>query len=170
MHDSPRQALRSIAVKAIAQDDTELVPAKPRHRAVFHDLGQTPGDHPEDFVAEPMAVDVVDRLEIVEVDDEQRATSSSGNLAGPFVEVLDEPAAVGEAGKHVVAGQLIRLGFGLAPASTSRRRSMVRRTEKILAAMPRKTTRMTSQSIRSLSGWLVSSRNLSSTSYQRARQ
>jgi hypothetical protein len=34
----------------------------------------------------------------------------------PFVEILDEPAAVRKAGEHVVAGQLIRLGLGLPPA------------------------------------------------------
>jgi hypothetical protein len=113
--DAPRQALWDIAAEAVAHD-AKLVAPEPRHRAPFSKPRETLGDDPEHLVAEPVAVDVVDRLEIVEVDDEQRASLACRQLARPFVEILDEPAAVGKAGEHVVAGELIRLGLGLPPA------------------------------------------------------
>jgi hypothetical protein len=62
-----------------------------------------------------VAVDIVDRLEIIEVHDEECAGLALRQVAGPFVEILDEPAAVGKPGEKVVAGQLMRLGLGLPP-------------------------------------------------------
>ena len=115
MHDPPRQALGGIAVDWIAQDNAELIAAESSHRSAFGNPRQAPGDHLEHLVAQPVAVDVVDRLEIVEVQHEERAGLALGKRPGPFVEILDEPAAVGKAGEHVVARELIGLGLSLAP-------------------------------------------------------
>ena len=115
MDDAPRQALWDIAAQAVAHDDAELVAAEPRHRAPFRKPRETLGNDPENLVTEPMAVDIVDRLEMVEVDDEQRTSLALRQIARPFVEILDEPAAVGKAGEHVMAGKLIRLGLSLPP-------------------------------------------------------
>jgi hypothetical protein len=65
-------SLRSIAAEPIAEDDAELIAAEPRHGSPLHNSRQALGDHLENFVAEP-AIDVVDRLEIVEVHHEERA-------------------------------------------------------------------------------------------------
>jgi len=115
VHDPPRHSLGSVAVEAVAQDDAELIAAKPRHRSSFRNLRQALGNHLENFVAEPVTVDIIDRLEIIEVHDEERAGLALRQIASPFVEILDEPAAVGKSGEHVVAGQLMRLGLGLPP-------------------------------------------------------
>jgi hypothetical protein len=67
-----------------------------------------------------------------------------------------------------MARQLVRSLLGDTPLSDLTVRVPTRRTDKILAAMPRKTNRMMSQSIESLSGSGVRARNLSNDSYQTA--
>ena len=90
------------------QQDRELVAAEPGHEV---GLAQRPAQHDrrrhDELVAGVVAAGVVDLLEVVEVEQQQGA---AGPGAGAQVEVLGErrvePAAVGQAGEHVVVGEV----------------------------------------------------------------
>ena len=94
-----RRALRRL-VEVFAQDD-ELVASEARQRvAGAEDPVQSVGDRDEQLVADVVAVGVVDRLELVEVGEEDRH-----DLVGPLapqdrvVEALHEQRPVRQAGQ-----------------------------------------------------------------------
>ena len=60
----------------------------PRRATAFGEAREPFRDDAQHLIAEPVAIDVVDRLEIVEVDDEQRADLGPIMLGTPFVEFL----------------------------------------------------------------------------------
>src|SRR5690606_5290074 len=67
----------------LAEDDDELVAADARRRVGGRDAGPEPaGDLDEKGVADVVAVRVVQQLEIVEIDEDQRARSRAGAAAG----------------------------------------------------------------------------------------
>ena len=70
---------------AVAQDDRELVAAEPRDEVELADaLPQQPADVGDELVADRVAEAVVDDLEAVEVEHQQRAASSLLARATPI--------------------------------------------------------------------------------------
>jgi hypothetical protein len=73
VHDPAAETLRPVAIARVMHDDAELVAAEACDRATLGETREPFRDDAQHLIAEPVAIDVVDRLEIVEVDDEQRA-------------------------------------------------------------------------------------------------
>ena len=115
MNDLARQALRRVTAGLVAHGYTELVTAETRHRGTFGDLRQAVRDHLQHFVAQPVPIDVVDRLEVIEIENKQRAGFAGRQILGRSVEILDEAAAIGKARQDIVARHLMRFGLRLAP-------------------------------------------------------
>ncbi len=85
------------------QDHGEFVAAQARHAGLrATGVFQAPGDLDQDFVAAIVAVDVVDRLEAVEIDQAQKERRGARQVA---VQRVEEGAAVGQAGQGVEGGQ-----------------------------------------------------------------
>src|SRR5436190_22488273 len=93
------------------QDDRELVAADPRARVrAAHALGEPAADDPQQVVADLVAEAVVDLLEVVEVDVEQRgALRIAGAAADLAQELLLEAPAVPEAGERVVVREAVQV-------------------------------------------------------------
>ena len=93
------------AVAPLGQDD-ELVAAEPRHGVAGPDLLAQPLGHlAEQQVAELVAEGVVDHLEAVEVENQQRDPGAGGRAAVEGVgDQPQEQAAVGQPGQVVVVG------------------------------------------------------------------
>jgi hypothetical protein len=93
----------------------ELVSADPRaHIALAHQCGDVIADPAQQFVADDVAVAVIDEAEALQVDRQDRdlgevAASPLGECA---VGVLDEHRAVGQAGEAVVQRVMYQLLFG----------------------------------------------------------
>ncbi|MCY1285441.1 hypothetical protein D9M70_343770 [compost metagenome] len=101
------------------QQHHELVAAEARQGVlVAQAAGQARGDFPQQGVAHRVAEAVVDRLEVVQVDEQQGAAARFAQLAGHGVlQAVEEQAPVGQAGEFVAEGQaldfaLVALPFG----------------------------------------------------------
>ena len=97
-------------VDALEQDG-ELVAAPARHgiRRPNH-TDQTFGSHDQHAVTDFMAVAVVDRLEVVEVDEQQRAATVAAPAAGDGMgQALFQEPAIGEPGQAVVGREIEQL-------------------------------------------------------------
>ena len=96
-------------------DDGEFVAAEPRqHLILVEDAGRAARDRLQQRVAGGMAEKVVDLLEAVEVDAEQRQLAAvRGGHRDLAVELAVEAAAIGQAGQRIVLGEVAQIGFGL---------------------------------------------------------
>ena len=99
----------------VLHDQGELVAAEPRDRVDFAQMFPQPGGNLlQDLVARAVAERVVDLLEAVQVEEheaDQRA-AATGTRHGQM-QPVEEQAAVGQPGQHVVLGELRQplLGF-----------------------------------------------------------
>jgi len=113
---SARRGLGGGIVRAW-QDHQELVAADARQQVVVaHAAAQPARDFLQDAVARVVAIDVVDRLEAVEVDEQQGAAPA--HAARPCQPRLEEPGRLGpvrQLGQAVVRGRPADCLFGLAP-------------------------------------------------------
>ena len=114
------------------QQDRELVAAQPRQRDAAAPRrqqvrGQPVGDRPQQPVAGAVTERVVDLLEPVEVDEQERSRAAP---AVDAVEQLADDPAVGQPGERVGARLLPRVGQG----DTSRTASALRRQAAASAA------------------------------------
>ena len=114
VNDLARQALGSITAGLVAQGHAELVAAETRHGGAAGKLRQATRNHLQHFIAQPVAIHVVDRLEVVEIENEHRAGLARRQMLDRTVEILDEAAAVGQAGQYIVPRHLMGLGLRLA--------------------------------------------------------
>ena len=120
--DTLAGAPRALRPPALLQDDRELVAAEPSCGvAAPHRPGQARADLPEHGVAGRVAHGVVDRLELVKVQAEDRERPVVPAVAGGGVgQPVAEQGPVGQAGERVVkrlVGQLVgqlRLGGNVA--------------------------------------------------------
>ena len=103
-------ALRGVAV-GVAQQDGELVAAEAGdHVGLADAVVQRAADGADDLVAGLVAAGVVDVLEAVEVEQEDRALAAVARGVGDVLgELLVEAAAVEELGQRVVVGQVLQL-------------------------------------------------------------
>jgi hypothetical protein len=103
----PRRERRDlVGIAGVLEDDGELVPAHAGRQVGGADaLAQAAGDLDQHDVARLVAVGVVDRLEVVEVQHQQahRDPASPGSGEG-LLEPVGEGAAVGQARQRVVVG------------------------------------------------------------------
>jgi len=114
--DAPSQSFRFVVIPLIGQENAKLVAAQSRHDPLSIDkLGQTIGDHPENLVPKPMAIEVVDRFELIEIDDEERAATSIREIPNATANLLEESPSVCEAGQNVIARKAVGFLFGNAP-------------------------------------------------------
>jgi nucleotide-binding universal stress UspA family protein len=94
---------RGLGGVAVAGEDEELVGAQPPHGVPRADLlGEPAADLAQQLVADLVAEGVVDGLEPVEVEEEQRRPA--GAVLQRLADELQQPRAVGQAGEVVVAG------------------------------------------------------------------
>ena len=98
-----RSAIRTAAASSVSgEDDGELVAAEPAEDvAVAEAFAQDVGERAHDAVAGRVAAEVVDVLEVVEVEQQQRAVAAECELA---FELPGEGAAVEQAGQRVLVG------------------------------------------------------------------
>ena len=103
-------ALRGVAV-GVAQQDGELVAAEAGdHVGLADAVVQRAADGADDLVAGLVAARVVDVLEAVEVEQEDRALAAVARGVGDVLgELLVEAAAVEELRQRVVVGQVLQL-------------------------------------------------------------
>ena len=84
-------------------DDRELVAAEPCHQIVAADTGaQAVGDLAQQFVADLVAERIVDALELVDVDIEDRKRLALGKLRHAPLQMAAHQHAVGQVGQRVV--------------------------------------------------------------------
>ncbi len=110
----PRERFEQADVGAAGQHGLEFVAAQPANLAVVpHDRSQPLGDLAKQRVADRMAERVVDVLEAIEVDHEQRAALlAMSGVAQRFVERLAHHGAVGQRRQRVEPGEARDLAFG----------------------------------------------------------
>ena len=105
--------LDRLVAPGVGKDDPELVAAEATDDVGgAHPALDRAGDGNEQLVARAVAARVVDELEAVEVEDQQRAAGlvalGGGKLA---LELGGEAAAVVDAGQRVVVGEVLKLGL-----------------------------------------------------------
>ena len=131
-------ALRGVAV-GVAQQDGELVAAEAGDDVGLADaVMQRAADRADDLVAGLVAAGVVDVLEAVEVEQEDRALAAvAGGVGDELGELLVEAAAVEELGQRVVVGQVLQLVLeALALRDVADDRRERRRRRRSAAARP----------------------------------
>ena len=108
-----RERFEQADVGAAGQHRLEFVAAEPPDLAVVaHDRFQPLGDLAKQGIADRMAERVVDVLEPIEVDHEQRAALFAvGGVAQRFVERLPHHRAVGQAGQRIEPGEARNLAL-----------------------------------------------------------
>ena len=95
----------------VTDDDDELVTTQPRHRIAVADAGfQPPGHLDQQLVPHIVAETVVDRLEMVEIDEQKGyamivPAGDRDSLLDPF----RQQQAVGQSGQRVVIGLMLDL-------------------------------------------------------------
>ncbi len=82
---------------------------------MFDDPGQAFGDDAKHLVAQAVAVKVIDRFELIEIDDEHGATLVASCFSHLPVELLQESPAIGKPGQRVVPRKPLRILFGRTP-------------------------------------------------------
>ncbi len=105
------------------QQYCELIPTQPgRHVAAAHQTAQSLAQRAQQQISGIMAVTVVDRLEVIQIDQQQRdrLTAPRGLGHGRF-DPLDEVAPVGQLGQRVVEGGLFELDFPFAEVAVGLR-------------------------------------------------
>ena len=97
----------------VVQEHGELVAAQARREvARLQRAAQAPGDGLQQLVADRMAERVVDRLEVVEVEEEDRVVAPA--RGEQLAELVEEQRAVGQAGQRVVVGLVLEAALQLA--------------------------------------------------------
>ena len=111
--DAPGKARRILRRLDVLLEHDEFVAAEPRHEILGpQHRAQAVGDRAQQLVAAGMAQRVVDLLELVEIDEQQRRKLLGALLdrqqAADFVAEIDP---VGKLGEFVVACQMADAGF-----------------------------------------------------------
>ena len=117
----PGEQLRRVrSVWNAGQDQAELVAPQPRDRVVGAQGGQQPlGDDAQQLVARVVAERVVDVLEAVQVDQDDRAALAALAALDGLLRPFAEPFAVGQAGQRVVQ-RLVLVPGGVAAQAPGR--------------------------------------------------
>ena len=113
--DQPRRERgQALPVGRIGPDDGEFVSAQPRDNVgLAHAMAQPPGHRLEQFVAGRMTERIVDGLELIEVDRDQRDLVAAAIDADQrIVEHVAELQAVGQLGQPVMPGEIGDAGCG----------------------------------------------------------
>ena len=111
---SMRQLLDRRSVRQLGHDDGEFVAAEPGQKVIVLQLARDQmRDFPEQFIAGGVAERVVDLLEAVEIEQQQRRGRFRAAPAGQhIVDFAAEQGAVGEAGEGVIVSELFQLLLG----------------------------------------------------------
>ena len=72
-------------------------------------------NHAQHLVPQAMAVKVVDRFEMIEIEHEHGAAFVLAGVARPVVELFEKASAIGKPGQRVMPRQPLRLHFGKPP-------------------------------------------------------
>ena len=105
---------RRLGVGQVREDQRELVAADPGHGVALAQGRAHPlADLLEHVVADPVAEGVVDLLELVEVDQDDREQAAVAPAARHrLAQAVLEQEPVGQAGQRVVLGEMQHAGFG----------------------------------------------------------
>ena len=117
VHDPFGHAAGTLEVGGRRQQDRELVAAEPRDRVAVADaVVETPGEMDQEQVAEMVAERVVDLLEAIEVEQQQRQRFAvAGRRAQRLGQAVVEQHAIGQAGQgivHRLVAQPVLLSLG----------------------------------------------------------
>ena len=103
--ERPRRRRGRLIGVGVRKQDGELVAAEPRHGVpVAHAVAQHARRGLQDAVTGAMAVEVVDRLEVVEVEQHDRPARGVGQRGEVPADDAPEPAPVEQLGEGVVLG------------------------------------------------------------------
>jgi len=95
------------------RDDGEFITAETGdHAVVAHFAGQPQRELAQQCVAKSMAVDIVDRLEAIDVEHHHRAALAMNGVGCQFRKSVEKLASVRQAGQRVMLCQLARLLLG----------------------------------------------------------
>ena len=107
-----RQGIGTVGLQLAALHDGELVASEPGHHSLVADTQQQPvGDLPEQFIADGMAEHVVDGLEAIEIEAENRELIGGGGVQR-FGQRALKQVSVRQIGEGVVFGHVSDLLFG----------------------------------------------------------
>jgi hypothetical protein len=113
LDDAIGHAADVLAVADTVQEDRELVAAHPRSQVlVLERAAQPPRDRREQLVADRVPEAVVDRLEVVEVEEQDGEVALPGGQQ--LAELLEEQGAVREPRERVVVGLMLEAPLQLA--------------------------------------------------------
>ncbi len=114
MYNTVGQFVCLVRMVDVGLDDTKFVAAKPSHNVVSTNGVRQPfGNDTQDLVAGLMTKPIVDRLEAIEVQKQDRKSLRIGSRNGDsFLEALIEMASVGQAGQCVMEGAVRGIFFG----------------------------------------------------------
>ena len=106
---------RVLRTRQLARQDREFVTAEPRHQVLLAcGPAQSHGDIDQHFVADAVAAQIVDALERVEIEEEDRMRTMTVRRYGQGIfQFLVEAAAVRQAGERVPHRKLMRAPFRL---------------------------------------------------------
>ena len=108
---APGRPPHLVGAADVLEQDRELVPAQPRGRVAGPQAAaQPPGDARQQLVAGGVPQGVVDRLEVVEVEEQDRDREGGAQLARQRVfDAVAEQRAVGQLGQRIVEGPVAQL-------------------------------------------------------------
>src|SRR5690606_2397906 len=96
-----------LALARVLAEHHELVSREARDRvAVAHGLLEAPGGLDEHLVPRLVAKGVVDGLEVVEIEEEEREVAAAVRSPDRLLEAVKQQAAVGQPGEGVDEGKL----------------------------------------------------------------
>jgi hypothetical protein len=97
-------------LRHVREDDDELVVAHPSNVVgLAHDVTEAVRDRHEQLVTDLMAEDVVDLLEVVEVDPEDRHAAAA--VVECSIQALAEHRPIGQLGERIVESPICQLGL-----------------------------------------------------------
>ena len=106
---------REIRVGDVVEEGDEFIPTDTAHRVrVPQAPAQALGHRPQELVAHGMSPGVIDRLELVQIDEQQgQPRAVAARQRQGRVQPVEEQGPVGQIGQRVVIGQVGEPGMGL---------------------------------------------------------
>ena len=99
----------------ILEHDDELIAAKPRHQiALAYGSAQPAPDFHQQQVTDIVSFGIVEDLEVVEVDEQQRAMATIARAGDQRqLKPFEQQAPIGQLGQRIVVGEITDLFLGL---------------------------------------------------------
>lgn len=114
-HNTLSEPFDVSAPLSVADQDCKLIASKPGHGiGIPYDRAQPCGENANEKVAHSMPQRIVDKLEPIKVNRQNRERVPAPHPGKGMIEAIIKQRAVGEAGEHVMKGKMLRLCFACA--------------------------------------------------------